>query len=226
MIVVPARSGSSRLPGKNKLLLGDESLLLRTYRIIRKLELITSTIFTSDDDDLINEALSLGMTSPGKRPERLSTDVSKSIDVVKYVLSWAKKKSWVPDLLLFLQLTSPFRDFNKIKKAIKIINENKNISGIVSGIFSNDKSDKTIGFSEDLLYEKNEKSLGKYIQADGNFYLLKTKKLLEQNSFFPIGTKVLISKFEESIDIDYLEDYLKAIKFYNEINKSSEDVYI
>ena len=106
MVVVPARSGSSRLPGKNKLLLGDESLLLRTYRIIRKLELITSTIFTSDDDDLINEAISLGMTSAGKRPEYLSKDDSKSIDVVKYLLSWADKKSWTPDLLLFLQLIS------------------------------------------------------------------------------------------------------------------------
>ncbi len=226
MVIVPARLGSLRLPGKNKLLLGNETLLFRTYRIIKKLDLIKSTIFTSDDDDLISEALSLGMISPGKRPEHLSNDESKSIDVVKYLLSWAKKTSWTPDLLLFLQLTSPFRDFNKIKKAINIITKSKNISGIVSGVFSNSKSEKTIGLSEDLLYKNNEIILGKYIQADGNFYLLKTEKLLEENSFFPIGIKVLISNSQEAIDIDYYKDFLKASQFYNQIKNDKDNVYI
>ena len=209
--IVPARAGSKRLKNKNRLAIGGKSLLSRTFEIIDELNLIENTIFTSDDHVLLEEAQKFGVDSPGLRPSHLSSDNSKSIDVVEYVLDWAKhSRSWKPKTILYLQLTSPFRQSSQIQNGFNLMMEDDSINAVVSGIVVEELSSKTIGLARDLLPKKQCISPESIIEADGNFYIVKVENLLNEKSFFPNGCRVLLSDEAASIDIDTYEDLQRA----------------
>ena len=74
IVVIPARAGSKGLPGKNTKRLAGKPLV--QYTIEAALELFDekNILVSTNDDEVINVAQSLGITVPFKRPEYLSTD--------------------------------------------------------------------------------------------------------------------------------------------------------
>tara|TARA_B110001452_G_scaffold266772_1_gene274533 strand:- start:2710 stop:3426 length:717 start_codon:yes stop_codon:yes gene_type:complete len=218
LVLVPARKGSKRLPHKNRLQLGNASLLKRTVGVIKDIGLLENTIVSTDDDVLAREAIELGLPLPEMRPSHLAQDNSATIEVFRYVLSdLAKRYGWHPKFVLLLQLTSPFRDPKNIKLAIDTILEKKYIPAIVSGKISEIKSDKTIGCAKDYILKTDLDLKEELVDLDGNFYVGRVPKVLSGNSFSPTGTKVILSSEQESIDIDTLDDF----KLAHDIWKSS-----
>lgn len=80
--IVPARTGSKRLPGKNTRLLQGKPLVAHTLdTVIRHFDLV---IFSSDDREILDSYPDKPNLVKIIRPPHLATDTSKVIDTVVY----------------------------------------------------------------------------------------------------------------------------------------------
>lgn len=205
LIYIPARSGSKRIKNKNFTNFYGKPLIFWTIEFAIKLRDFDKIIISTDSkkwgEIIRNEFRSKNnIIDVSIRPARLSNDKSNIIDAIKYDL---KKVNPKLDILL-LQPTSPFRSYVRIKNAIKYYKKNKIESLASFQCFINEKN--IFIFNKKKLYKEK-----KYYKANGNFYLISYKKLLEAKKFITEDTKIIISNNNyENIDIDYHHQWRAA----------------
>lgn len=94
VIVIPARYGSRRFPGKPMALIRDRSLLERTWRIARAVQHVTSVHVATEDERVAAHACSFGantiLTSPDCRngTERVQEAVGKLLSRPDVVINF------------------------------------------------------------------------------------------------------------------------------------------
>lgn len=115
--IVPARGGSKGLPRKNLRTLGNKPLI--AYSILDAKESIAvDTVYVSTDDPEIAEVSSKYGAEIIYRPDELSGDTASSESALVHALFELEKTGTVPDLIVFLQCTSPIRTGTDIDYAI------------------------------------------------------------------------------------------------------------
>jgi len=86
-VIVPARGGSKRLPGKNKINFMGKPLVMHTIDVLVESGCFDTIIFTSDDESLealiTPEHVKNGVIF-SRRPDELATDTAKALQVVEY----------------------------------------------------------------------------------------------------------------------------------------------
>ena len=117
--IIPARGCSKGVPRKNIKLLGKKPLLQYTSEIALSSDLIDTLVLSSDDDEIIEVAKSLGVEVPFKRPLNLATDAAPTLPVIQHALEYYKNIGKEFDAVCLLQTTSPFRTVEFLNKAIK-----------------------------------------------------------------------------------------------------------
>ncbi|MBL42254.1 MAG: hypothetical protein CMM49_06315 [Rhodospirillaceae bacterium] len=121
--IIPARIGSSEVKKKNIRLLKGKPLIYYTINAAINSNL-DRVIVSTDSIEIANIARTLGAEVPFLRPKFLSGNTSKAIDVVNHTLNWLKiENNWVPELVGYLQPTSPMRTKIHINKAISMIGD-------------------------------------------------------------------------------------------------------
>ena len=109
LAVIPARSGSKRLPKKNLARLGGDSLIKRSFDAVKGIKEVQDVLLSSDSEEIVRHGENIGLLAPWLRPSELSDDSAKTTDVVIHALSWYQSKFKKIDAVLVLQPTSPFR---------------------------------------------------------------------------------------------------------------------
>jgi N-acylneuraminate cytidylyltransferase len=109
--LIPARSKSKRIPNKNIKMLGGKPLMAWSIETARELGL--ETWVSTDSEEYANIAEQLGAHAL-MRPPELARDSSKDSDVVKHAL-WHVKAG----LIVYLRPTTPFRDIEVVRGAMK-----------------------------------------------------------------------------------------------------------
>lgn len=221
LILIPARSGSKRLPKKNTIELGGKPLIQWTFDIAKNISCASDILVSTDDLEIYELAKSANLMVPWLRPSELATDTTSSFSVAIHALDWYEINYGKIDGLLLLQPTSPFRDISTINRAIDIFRENKEYP-IVS---VNQVSTSPYW----MFYEKNQNSnviqplfspkyfkirsqdLPKCYVANGSLYLI-SPKLLRRHKTFVTNNIIPVEVFSKSecIDIDTYEDYIQA----------------
>ena len=110
LCVVPARGGSKSIPRKNLQVVAGVSLVGRAALIIQELDYIDRAIVSTDDIEIAEEAVKYGLEAPFMRPERLSQDLSTSLDMWKH--AWISAENYydeIYDVSILLEPTSPLR---------------------------------------------------------------------------------------------------------------------
>ncbi|WCT55362.1 acylneuraminate cytidylyltransferase family protein [Paenibacillus kyungheensis] len=118
LAIIPARGGSKGLPDKNIRLLNHKPLIQYSIEAALKSTCITEVIVTTDSPRIAEVARDAGATVPFLRPEELSTDEAKSIDVLEHAVDFCEQqlKQYYPYIML-LQPTSPLRQVQDIEQA-------------------------------------------------------------------------------------------------------------
>lgn len=125
--LIPARSGSKRLPDKNIKLLGGHPLIAYSIKAAIKSKLFDKVVCATDSKKYAEIAIKYGAEVPLLRPKEISGDKSSDFDWVKWILNFYKTKNIFFDLFSIIRPTSPFRDSNTILNAFKLfINNYKN----------------------------------------------------------------------------------------------------
>ena len=115
--LIPARSGSKRVPDKNIHMIQNHPLLAYTIQSAINTKIFDSVICVTDSRIYADIATYYGANVPKLRPNNISTDTSPDIHWVKWILTELKETNMTYDLYFILRPTNPFRTSRTIKRA-------------------------------------------------------------------------------------------------------------
>jgi CMP-N-acetylneuraminic acid synthetase len=119
--IIPARSGSKGVPGKNVRALGGKPLLVHTIEAARA-STICRVIVSTDSPEYAHIAQAEGAEVPFIRPADIAANETPAISVIAHCLDWLQADGVVePDAVFYLQPTSPFRTAREIDAAIALL---------------------------------------------------------------------------------------------------------
>jgi CMP-N,N'-diacetyllegionaminic acid synthase len=208
--IIPARGGSKRLPGKNVMPLQGKPLIAWTIEAGLTATCIDRLILSTDDAEISKVALEYGCEVPFARPPEFATDEASSLDVVRHALSQ------IPGFTHFvlLQPTSPLRRASHIDEAFQLMCA-AGTSACVSMRKSTEspywmytiREDGYISpVASDLTSNRKQELPETYI-PNGAIFISRIDKFLFEKSFYSNNTIPYLMSFQDSVDIDTLEDF-------------------
>jgi CMP-N,N'-diacetyllegionaminic acid synthase len=216
--IIPARSGSKGLPGKNIKQLCGKPLIAWSIEAGLASKYIDVVVVSTDSQEIAAISREIGASVPFIRPPDLATDEATSFEVIKHALDYYEfelKTSF--DYIILLEPTSPQRDWADIDRAVQELILNSKASAIVgvsktqsqNPIFlvkmRNDHTLVDLGSLENGAVRRQDVEDVYFL--DGSIYISETEVLLRRQSFYHSETVGCIFPKWKSIEIDDLDDF-------------------
>lgn len=115
--LIPARSGSTRVPHKNIRPLGEHPLIAYPIASARDAGIFASIVVSTDDERIAEIARYYGAEVPFLRPEEFAGSLSPDIEWVEYTLRRLAQAGRTFDCFAILRPTSPFRKAETLRRA-------------------------------------------------------------------------------------------------------------
>jgi CMP-N,N'-diacetyllegionaminic acid synthase len=222
LFIVPARSGSKGVADKNIRPLGGVPLLAWTARVLQQAQLpYSSALLSTDSPHYAEIARAHGLSAPFLRPQNISNDTASAVEVAEHALNWYRHQhgQW-PDLVFWLQPTSPFRGEDCLQRAWQALQDNQADAVVacmpihrnLTTLFNDDS-----GFMRALDSTQPTQTARQQIRPlltpNGALYACKSDWLLQQRNFYPPRTLPLPMNAVQSLDIDTELDWSMAEAF-------------
>jgi N-acylneuraminate cytidylyltransferase len=131
LAIIPARGGSKSIPHKNIKLLGGFPLIAYSITIARQAPNVSRVIVSTDDEKIAEVAREWGADVPFRRPEEISRDETTDLPVFQHALQWLQEhENYVPEIVIQLRPTSPFRRLSHIEDSIRLLRKNQNADSV------------------------------------------------------------------------------------------------
>ena len=241
IILIPARSGSTRLKNKNLKKLGNLPLLGHKIKSCVNCKM-GKVIVSTNSLKIAKYAKKLGAEVPFLRPKKYSTSKASTMSCVLHLIRYLiNNKIRLPNYIAVLPATNPFLKTYSIKNAFKKLIKNKKYNSMVSYTgatshpFSIIKNKKKIIFNiikyEGYKYSDFERSqdwpsvniatpaiiiskISYFLKFLKNYSPLVNKKTFDMESC--IGYKITNT---EAFDINTFEDFIIANSIFNNLKK-------
>ena len=115
--LIPARSGSKRVPDKNIRTLAGHPLIAYSIAAALQSGIFKAVIVSTDSERYADIARHYGAQVPFLRPAKIAGDTSPDIEWVQFTLAELRKKGEDYDCFSILRPTSPFRLPATIRRA-------------------------------------------------------------------------------------------------------------
>ncbi|WP_258371250.1 cytidylyltransferase domain-containing protein, partial [Curtobacterium sp. MCBD17_021] len=115
--VIPARAGSKGIPGKNLREVAGRSLVARSIEVALATRTVDEVVVSTDGDAIAAEAVAAGARVV-RRPVELAGDEASSESALLHTLDVVSQDAADPEVLVFLQATSPFTDPADVDAAV------------------------------------------------------------------------------------------------------------
>ena len=199
-IIIPARSGSKRIPNKNTIDLKGQPLI--SHVIQTSLEVTNDVYVSTDSLEIENVAQEYG-AKVIKRPPHLATDFSTTNSVIEHFLNIVEEV----DYFACVQPTSPLLTALYLKKGFYKVKE-KGYNSIISVVENTSFfwNDKGIPINFKINKKPRTQDMQKWYAENGAFYItsmnnfLKTKNIVNDKVGFIVMPKKI------SFEIDTYED--------------------
>lgn len=119
--IIPARGGSKGVPGKNLRRIGGRSLIERAVDACRAARLVDAVYVSTDDAEIATTAEAAG-ASVIMRPAELCSDTASSESALLHALDQLLMVGEEPEVVVFVQCTSPFIAPDDLDRGIELIN--------------------------------------------------------------------------------------------------------
>ena len=220
--IIPARGGSKTLPKKNILLLKGKPLLCHSIDYSLKSRLVTSTVVSTDMEEIANIAKDSGASVPFLRPEEFARDDTRDYPVVRHALDFFESQGEIFDFYILLRPTSPLRPPGLIEKAFEIFKNNNEASSVRSmarikehpyRAWKQDKDGSVSGFIETEIepYNIPRQELPELFFQTGDIEVIRRETIIN-GSISGESVYPLIINHEDMIDIDNKSDLERAEK--------------
>ena len=117
LALIPARGGSQGIPRKNLVPVAGKPLLAYTVEHALAAPEVDRVAVSTDDDEIARAAAGMG-AEVVRRPAELATDEATSESALVHALDALAREGYEPDLVVFLQATSPLRRPDDVSRAI------------------------------------------------------------------------------------------------------------
>lgn len=211
--IIPARSGSKGLPGKNVKDLLGKPMIAYTIEAAKKSKYISDIIISTDAQEIADIAVSFGAICPFLRPKELASDSAMAVDNYIYTIEKLNNEyDYTIEDFIVLQPTSPLRNVDDINGAISLFIE-KQADSVISYVEESHPISWHKYINDDNRFEnifddtlKNRQDNKKSFYPNGaifvfNYNLIKSKHYYSDKSYAYIMPK------KRSVDIDYLDDF-------------------
>jgi len=217
--IIPARSGSKGVSGKNIRNLGGKPLIAWTISCSNKVSKIDRTIVSTNSAEYAELSKRWGADVPFLRPDDISQDNSTDLDFVLHALDFFKNNEGIPDLLIHLRPTTPFRDPSVVDSAIKFAIDNyESITALRSVNEMSESAYKTFELSEDgnlvTIFDRksvidksnmNRQAFPSTYTANGYVDILFPRHILQTGQLH--GSKVKAFITDSTLEVDSEEDF-------------------
>ncbi len=214
LIVIPARGGSKRLPGKNIRKLNGKPLISYAIRAAIGSKFADRIVVSTDDKKIAEVAKKYGAEVPFFRPAELASDKALPQHALGHAVKFFQENyNFKPDLIVMIQPTSPLVQSSDIDEAVKkMIDKKKNTCVSVSE--KPQRPEWMYDLNKEELFIKNKpivqrsQELPKLGVLNGAVYVMKYNSLMKKGILIDNSSVCLhIMPRERSVDIDELFDF-------------------
>ena len=220
LCLIPARSGSKGLPGKNTKFLNGKKLLEYTFESAAGARLVDKTILSTDCPFIAESAFAYRVQVPFIRPSHLAEDKTPTADVLRHAINFFDECGERYDHVILLQPTCPFRKPGFIDKCIEHF-----VASGADSLFSvmqvpdhfnphwvfqpNEDGFLSIATGEENLITSRQQLPATYAR-DGSVYIFKADIIRGQGSIYGEKIAHIHSENQWHVNIDTHEDWTKA----------------
>ena len=214
--IIPARSGSKRMPDKNIRPLAGMPLIAHTIKAAAESKKIARTVVSTDSKRIAGIAREWGGDVPFLRPAEIAGDTSSPVEAILHAVNAIEAEGRHVDAIVLLQPTSPLRTASDIDAAIDLF-ESTGADTVTSVRLASEHpywcwtvKDGALHpyFSRDLMSMGRESLPQAYVE-NGAVFVAK-RSVVAGTSIY--GDKVVpyIMSLESSVDIDMPDDLVMA----------------
>ncbi len=229
LAVVPARSGSKGVPGKNTRVLGGRPLLAYAAESARASGVVDRLILSTDTDEIARVGRECGLEVPFLRPPDLALDTTPMLPVIEHAVTALEAGGWSPDIVLVLQPTSPLRRPQHLARAVALLHDT-NADSVVSVVelrrhLSPDyvmriENGRLVPFLPDgAAVTRRQDARSAYVR-DGTVYACRRDTLIVQRSLYGTDCQPLVLSPSETMTIDSIDDWTAAEQRFAEARRS------
>ena len=215
LIIIPAKEKSNRLKNKNIYNVKGKKLIEYTLDLINEMGL-NKNCFISTDSKKIIQIVKKNKLKFILRPKKLSNSKASTESVIIHSIKKIDPNNQKYKWVLTLQLTSPLRSKNTLKKSFKLA-MSKKYDSIISltvnrGYFwlkiKNGQFKRYLKSASRRQQERNN-----LLEETGSVYLNNIKKLIKSKSVINGRIGAVITKNKEALDINDIND-IEILKSY------------
>jgi N-acylneuraminate cytidylyltransferase len=220
--IIPARGGSKSLPKKNILPLNGKPLLCYSVDYSLRSQLVTSTVVSTDSQEIADIAKGSGASVPFIRPREHARDDTRDYSFIRHALDFFEGQGQIFDLYVLLRPTSPLRPSGLIEKAVEILEDNIDATSVRSmarikehpyRVWRQNDDKSVCGFIETEVepYNIPRQELPELFFQTGDIEVIRRETIIGGSIS---GERVypLIIDHEDMIDIDNQSDFNRAEK--------------
>lgn len=209
LVVVPARGGSKRLPGKNIKQLAGIPLIAHTARFIAAEGLLDRAVLSTDSEEIRQAAGEFGLAAPFMRPAELATDSATTGAVIRHALEWELAATGrMSTLVAVLQPTSPIRRPGILREGIARLASTPDLNSVIGMYRLHVKTNFVFKRDRDLQPVTSE-ILPAFVPT-GSIYVTRSAALYSSLSVYNRPIDLIEMSAEEAVDIDELPDFTLA----------------
>jgi CMP-N,N'-diacetyllegionaminic acid synthase len=216
--LIPARSGSKGIPGKNELPLAGRTLVERAAAAAFESGVLDRVVLTTDSD-AIAELGRVAGAEVLRRPAELALDDTPMSAVVSQALAELERDGRQCDAVALLQPTQPLRTPEHIRRAVRLLEGTPGASSVVSVV--------TIPshYAPEYALRLDNERLVPYLAAganrtrrqdvepaysrDGTIYLTRAE-FARRGDLYGDDCRPLVIAADESINLDSPADWQRA----------------
>jgi YrbI family 3-deoxy-D-manno-octulosonate 8-phosphate phosphatase len=215
--VIPARGGSKGVPGKNLMRVGGRSLVARAVDACRAAASIDAVYVSTDDPEIARAAADAG-AGVISRPAALATDEASSEAALEHSLGYLDWVGVQPDVLVFVQCTSPFIDPAALDRGVGLITDGRADSafaGVETYEFlwravAGPGAAEVVGQNHDRAVRPRRQDRAPDFRETGAFYVMSVSGFrAEKHRFFGRTAVVPVSPLT-AVEIDTVDDVAVA----------------
>ena len=132
LILIPARSGSTRVRDKNVRMLGGKPLV--AHAVGAAVDSGAGRVVVStDSEEIAAIAAAYGAETPFLRPKELSDAHASSTWCILHALQWFREnEEWEPDIVAFCPPTNPFLRPSSVREMCETLAKRNDVNSIVT----------------------------------------------------------------------------------------------